>query len=691
MAFMTISVLLVEDDPSHAELIRRAFASHDTSFRLNVASTLRDARTLMREEPPDLAIVDLFLPDGKGMDLLSEARPEKSFPIVIMTSYGDEKAAVEAIKTGALHYVVKSTETLSTMPQIAEGALREWGHMMERRKAEIALQASERRYRTLYDDHPSMFFTIDLLGKIVSANRFAAGRLGFSVADLVGRPYSTFCTDDSEAIVRRHLRDCFREPDRLHRWECCQESRQGVRIWVRTTARTVRDDHDQLVVLMVCEDITEAHRLSEKLSYQASHDPLTSLFNRREFEGRLETALREAREDHSEHALCYLDLDQFKVINDTCGHMAGDMLLRQLGGLLAARVRKGDTLARLGGDEFGILIKHCMPKDALHVADSFRQLITEFRFIWEDKTFQLGVSIGLVPIDETSDNIANVLAAADRACYAAKDRGRNRIHIYHKGDAVLEKQRGEMRWVARIHKALQDQRFRLAYQPIVPIRNGTKAPGLHYEVLIRMIDENQNLVGPDAFLPAAERYNLISKIDRWVVESTFSWLARHPKHLDNLGMCSINLSGQSLGDAKFLEHVTYVLGETGIPAAKICFEVTETSAIANLAGANEFIRTLKAMGCRFALDDFGCGLSSFAYLKNLPVDYLKIDGMFVKDIVDDPIDMAVVSSINEIGHVMGKETIAEFVEDDKILEKLREMGIDYAQGYGIGRPQLFTE
>ena len=487
------------------------------------------------------------------------------------------------------------------------------------------------------------------------------------------------------------LGDCAEDPGSLHRWEACQERRDGSQLWVRTTARTVKDDQGRAVVLMVCEDITAAHRLSEKLSYQASHDPLTSLFNRREFERRLERALQEARIDQVEHALCYLDLDQFKVINDTCGHIAGDALLRQLGGVLQARLRKADTLARLGGDEFGVLIKYCAPEDAVKVAESLRRLITEFRFIWEDKSFNIGVSIGLVPIDEHSESITSALAAADSACYAAKDQGRNRIHLYHEKDADLARRRGEMQWVSRIHKALEEDRFRLSYQPIVPVGNGNgNGAGEHYEILIRMVDEDDRMVSPGAFLPAAERYNLISQLDHWVLETAFAWLVDHPQHLENLHMCSINLSGHSLGDQEFLEFATRQLEETGIPPEKICFEITETMAIVNLSKATQFMQALKGLGCRFALDDFGSGLSSFAYLKNLPVDFLKIDGVFVKDIVDDPIDMAVVSSINEIGHVMGKQTIAEFVEDEAILAKLREIGIDYAQGYGIGRPQPFT-
>ncbi len=685
-----MNILLVEDDESHAELIRRAFQSQAESVALTIAATLREAQEAVAETTPDLALADLVLPDGKGVELLTAKGETGRFPIVIMTSHGDEEAAVDAMKAGALHYVVKSDKTLANMPQIAEGALREWRHLLERERAEAALHSSERRYRTLYDDTPSMFFTVGVDGGVVSVNRFAAEQLGYSVDELIGRPYAALCVKDENDDVASHLEKCFASSDGLHRWEICKRRKDDSRIWVRTTARTVQDEKEP-VALLVCEDITEAHQLSRKLSYQASHDPLTSLPNRREFEYRLERAFQEARAERTEHALCYLDLDQFKVINDTCGHIAGDMLLRQLGGLLLSRIRKRDTLARLGGDEFGVLIKYCAPADALRVAESLRKVITEFRFVWEDKSFNVGVSIGLVPIDETCENITGVLAAADSACYAAKDQGRNRIHIYHEQDADLAKRYGEMQWVSRIHKALEEDLFRLSYQPIVPVDAAVNGHRKHYEVLIRMIADDESLIGPGAFLPAAERYNIIDKVDHWVVAKALAWLTRHPRHLENLHLCSINLSGHSLGSSEFLDFAVRQLDENEIPAEKICFEITETAAISNLASATRFIQTLKELGCQFALDDFGSGLSSFAYLKSLPVDFVKIDGIFIKDIVTNPIDLAVVTSINEIGHVMGKQTIAEFVEDEAILEKLREIGVDYAQGYGIGRPQSFAE
>jgi diguanylate cyclase (GGDEF)-like protein len=427
----------------------------------------------------------------------------------------------------------------------------------------------------------------------------------------------------------------------------------------------------------------------EQLTFHASHDALTGLVNRREFERRAARLLSTVnQEDNDEHALCFMDLDQFKVVNDSCGHTAGDEMLRQLTMALQNVVRKRDTLARLGGDEFGVLMEHCSLDDAHRVATSIQKTIQDYQFLWEGRSFKVGVSIGLVPITEATVTLTQLLKDADAACYMAKELGRNRIHIYHHEDENLAKRSGEMQWVARLNQALEEDRFCLYAQTIVPLDG---SPDTHYELLLRMIDKKGKTIPPGAFLPAAERYNLIAKLDHWVIKNAFALLADNPHFLKQINFCSINLSGQSLTDPDILDFVISQLDESGVRGEKICFEITETAAISNLSMAMKFISTLKRLGCRFALDDFGSGLSSFAYLKNLSVDYLKIDGMFVKDIVDDPIDRAMVKSINEIGQVMGMQTIAEFVENDVIKGMLKEIGVNYAQGYGIGKPRLFHD
>jgi diguanylate cyclase (GGDEF)-like protein len=427
------------------------------------------------------------------------------------------------------------------------------------------------------------------------------------------------------------------------------------------------------------------------LSFQATRDPVTALVNRREFERRLNVVLNLTKTERSQHALMYLDLDQFKVVNDTCGHTAGDEYLRQLGGTLQAQLRKHDTLARLGGDEFGILLEHCPEPQAIRIAEELLETIQNFRFNWEGRTFALGASIGIVFIDELSGGLSRVLSVADAACYAAKDAGRSRIHVYREDDSTLVRRHGEMQWVSRITEAVQQDRFHLFYQLIVPVGMEETGEGLHFELLLRMEERDGKIITPGSFLHAAERYNLMPTLDRWVTQAAFSWLASQKEQLDRLEVCSINLSGYSLGNPEFMQFVLKKFDEGEVSPEKICFEVTETAAIANLVKTKRFMSILKDRGCRFSLDDFGSGMSSFAYLKNLPVDYLKIDGVFVKDIVDDPVDFALVKAFNDVGHVLGKRTVAEFVEKEAILVKLREIGVDYAQGYGIAKPRPLRE
>ncbi|MDO9104490.1 MAG: EAL domain-containing protein [Methylovulum sp.] len=471
----------------------------------------------------------------------------------------------------------------------------------------------------------------------------------------------------------------------MNKQELRQVCQNGRIIWVRATARFAERGNERYSLLLVCEDVTEAHNLTEQIAYQASHDALTGLANRAEFDKAVTQALSQAHVDNSEHALCYLDLDQFKVVNDTCGHIAGDELLRQLGDVLKKQLRRHDFIARLGGDEFGVLMYDCLLNEAQLACEQIRDVIRDFHFAWEDRSFTIGVSIGVSSINNTSSNAVNLLKEADAACYAAKDKGRNRVHVYRPDDKELAMRHGEMQWVTKIQHGLEHDRFCLYGQPIVPI-NDQLDEGLHFEVLVRYRDENGGIIPPGAFLPAAERYNLASAMDRWVIRHLFEWIAQKPGFLNQLSLCSINLSGLSLTDETMLAFIFEQFNIWGIPTHKICFEITETAAITNLSHATTFIHCLREKHCLFSLDDFGSGLSSFAYLKNLPVDFLKIDGLFVKDILDDKVDLAMVKSINEVGHIMGKKTIAEFVENQQIFELLAELGVDYAQGYGISQP-----
>ena len=425
---------------------------------------------------------------------------------------------------------------------------------------------------------------------------------------------------------------------------------------------------------------------NRQLAYQATHDSLTGLINRREFEIRVERAINHARAQAAAHALLYLDLDQFKVVNDTCGHAAGDELLQQLAQILLSTVRHRDTLSRLGGDEFGMLLENCPLDKAIEIANNLLKAIEGFQFSWSDSTFTLGISIGVVPIDRSTMDIASAMSAADSACYIAKESGRNQVQIAHMGDRRLQERHGEMQWVARLTAALEKNQFALYYQPVIPC--ATRTHGVkHMEILLRLIDHDGSIIAPGTFLPAAEKYNLISNIDRWVIEHSFVWLAEKSGH-DNQGITlSVNLSGQTVGNPDMLKFIMGKMEETGVPAAHVIFEITETAAIANITAVTSFMLTLRGCGFRFSLDDFGSGLSSFTYLKKLPVDFLKIDGVFVRDILSDPVDYAMVKSISDLGHLLGKQTIAKFVETHELADELRKMGIDYIQGHAFARPQ----
>ncbi len=429
---------------------------------------------------------------------------------------------------------------------------------------------------------------------------------------------------------------------------------------------------------------------NDRLSYQALHDDLTGLCNRREFERRLATAIASCAEGQTGHAVCYFDLDQFKVVNDVCGHAGGDELLRQLARVLQRTVRRMDTLARLGGDEFAVLVECCSVEQAQHAARAVRTALEGFTFVWDGKQLKVGASIGLVPIDEATLTVSAVLAAADAACFTAKEQGRDRIHVYHPSDEEIARRHTEMAWVERINRAIAEDRLSLVYQEIAPAVPA-HTTGRHFELLVRLRDVDGRIISPGVFLPAAERFHIASRIDRWVLQQALTWLRGLGADARRIELCSINLSGQSLTNSEFLDFTLAELAVPGTRPETLCFEITETTAIANLAAAQRFIGEVKARGCRVALDDFGSGLSSFGYLRSLAVDFLKIDGIFVKDLLTDPINLAMVRSINDIGQVLGKRTVAEFVEDDATRRKLAELGVDYVQGYGIARPRPLDE
>ncbi len=582
---------------------------------------------------------------------------------------------------------IRVLESRRQLMQVKNSSVRELvvhaRDVTDRYLAEKGWRESEQRMRDFAETAADWFWEQDKHFRFTAFSGAAAEYFPDGMDLLIGKTreecaaeadLSTQQWQDLKATLNNHL------PFANFEYEL--KSDEGKTVIVRVSGKPVfNEDGEFSGYRGTAIDISESHRLSQQLSYQATHDPLTGLINRREFEMRLNRVINDAQAQQSEHALCYIDLDQFKVVNDTCGHDAGDELLRQISSLLEDKVRKRDTISRLGGDEFGLLLERCSLRQANRVAETVCKTINDYRFVWAGRSFKLGASVGVIPINQLSGNISEVMRAADAACYTAKDAGRNRIHVHEPGGIEVADRHAAMQRIVEINRAFDEERLVLHQQSIVSLHDDDPHQGSFCEVLVRMLDDKGELMMPDSFMPVAERYNLSVPLDTWVINACLVWMQGHQRQ-----HCSINLSGASIADETFLRHVLATLEKSGIEPSRICFEITETAAIANLKLATRFINQLRELGCRFALDDFGSGLSSFAYLKTLPVDFLKIDGFFVRDIIDDPINLEMVKSINDIGHVMGKQTIAEFVENDEIKAALKAIGVDYGQGYGISRP-----
>jgi diguanylate cyclase (GGDEF)-like protein/PAS domain S-box-containing protein len=563
----------------------------------------------------------------------------------------------------------------------------------ERKRAEIAVLEEKDKAQVTLKSIGDAVITTDAEKRIEYLNPVAEDLTGWDSHEAQGRPLSeifAILNESSRDVVEDPVSRCLREGRVIAVTDhTVLVNRRGQEIAIQDSAAPIRDRNGQVIgAVMVFHDVSKERRLRRALAYQASHDALTGLINRREFENRLNEALLTARSATADitHVLLYLDLDQFKVVNDTCGHQAGDRLLKQVTGLLQTRIRTSDMIARLGGDEFGVLLQNCATDRGARIAESLRQAIRDFRFVWQDGVVNIGVSIGIVEINRDSESITSILSAADVACYSAKDSGRNRIHMYQQGVAPVRHR--EMQWVSRLMRAVEENRLELYYQPIVPIGTNTD-PRRHYELLLRMRGEHGELVLPAEFIPAAERYNLMPAIDRWVVQHALGALAHYRVDGDarDAYTVSINLSGNSLNDERFLDFLINELQTHDLSPSAVCFEITETAAIANLANVVHFMRELKLRGCLFSLDDFGSGLSSFMYLKNLPVDYLKIDGQFIQNMTSDHVDRSMVEAIRQIGHAMGIKTIAERVETAEALLCLASIGVDYAQGHYVAYPE----
>lgn len=559
----------------------------------------------------------------------------------------------------------------------------------ERALTEQMLVESEQRFKSFAEASADFFWEMDEQLRFTYFSEEVEAALGFSVTNLLG----TSSRDLAKISQTEEHRDSWRaQLDRLlhhkafsdfeFKWIHPDESIHVIRYSGVPVFNSLGEFGGYRGT---GRDITSLHRVVEAAEYHASHDSLTGLVNRRKFDEESKRALHSARDEGDIHALCFLDLDNFKIVNDSCGHHAGDELLRQLSALFQSMVRKSDVLARIGGDEFAILLYNCGVSEALRLTNQLRSEVENFQFLWEDNRFTVGVSIGVVLVDQRWDNTNSLFRAADAACYLAKDRGRNRVVVYRDSETQTEARQSEAQWVDQINEAIADDRLKISYQRIEPIRKDGK---LYFETLMRLITSKGSVVEPKAFLPAAERYGLATKLDEKVVDITLNWLKSNPKIIDSLGMCSINLMGQSFADESFTESLIHKIQRSGIPGNRLCFELTETATIANLSSATRFMQDVGQLGCQFSLDKFGSGLSSFAYVKNLPIQYLKIDGLFVKDVLHDPTDHAMVKAITEIGQTLGKKTIATHIENKDVLQAVVGLGIDFAQGYFIGQPKI---
>ncbi len=707
----TASVLIVDDNEQNLDLLSDYINRNGNGYTVSTVNNGRQALELIETQSYDLVLLDLMMPEVSGYDVLKAVRQHHTLlelPIIVVTVDRERESVVAAIKLGANDYVNKpfnfdilnariQTQIELKQKDQAYKTIKENLEQLVEQKTEQLNQSNEeldrdrRHFDHLLSAGPTITYatnnTVDHTCNYVSKNLREI--MGYKPEKVINNPdfwYTHIHPEDKKAVIDK-VKKNLKQGGGTVEYRFLHFNGEYMRI--SDTHRAVMENNMPVEIIGSWTDVTKHHMLKKEIAYKGTHDELTGLINRKAFENELEQIINSDEINTVQYVVCYMDIDQFKVINDRCGHVAGDELLKQLSKILKDNLSRRDILAYMGGDEFCILLQHCTLNQANRILELLQQLIHEFRFFWQEKKHTVTFSMGLVPVDKYFESASNILSIADTACHSAKEAGRDRITIYTATDKSLGKKREEMSWVERINTALEEDRFILYYQPIVAIKNGSLDK--HYELLIRMKDEKENIIPPGTFLPAAENYNLSSKIDRWVVQTTLSWLEAYADTLEQGLSWGINLSGQSLGDETLLRFIIEEFHHKQIRPDTVYFEVTETAAIANLDNAIHFINSMQKKGCRFALDDFGSGLSSFAYLKNLPVDLLKIDGVFVKEIAINNIDYAMVKAINDVAQAMGKKTIAEFVENNEIIEKLKTIGVDYAQGYGIDKPKPLAD
>jgi diguanylate cyclase (GGDEF)-like protein/PAS domain S-box-containing protein len=700
-----VSILVVDDD----DLTRRILceALQVGGYEPTAAVDGRQALELNSKGFYELVLLDLKMPGMSGIEVLKTLRRQYSgdeLPVIVISAMEESQGISSALKWGANDYIekpVQSSVLAARIDKLLDSKIKTKAYrdlkenlesLVEQRTEELnlsnlALHRDREQYEYLLSHSPAITYisSADFTCRFISNN--IGSILGYPASAVLGKDFweaSIHPEDQNDRLLgmNRNLKlngggDA--EYRFLHR--------DGTYRWIQDRYRVVtkNDRVEEIVGSMI--DITESKTLEAEAAYKASYDELTGLINRSTFENQVGDI--SDGKDNTKHVLCFLDVDEIKIINNVHGHVGVEELLRQLGKKLVDTLSKRDTVGYLGLDKFGMLLRGCSLEQSAKVLERITDALKEYRFKWDGKSHVITMSIGVIEIDRRLVDAREAINAANWACDIAKEAGGDRIQVYTENTELVKDRRQEMQWVEKVNRALEEDRFLLFYQPIVPIDKNNKEK--HFELLIRMKDEAGKIVPPGFFLPAVERYRLSSKIDRWVIRTTFSWLDVYREYLEMDYRWGINLSGQSLDDMDLLQFVFDQLESNQIPPEKIYFEITETAAIANLVNATNFIAALRTKGCQFALDDFGSGLSSFSYLKNLAVDYLKIDGIFVKDMATDEIDVAMVKAISNVGQAMGMRTIAEFVENAEILEILGQIGVDYAQGYGICKPQPLHE
>ena len=676
------NILIVEDEKIIALDLQRRLERFGYSV-VGMASDGLEAINIARERTPDIILMDIMLAGSMdGIEAAKQIRAQLGIPVIFLTAYTDEKTLERAKEVEPFGYILKpfKERELYTTIDIA----------LYKNSMDKKLRKQERLFSAILHSINDGIIATDMEMSIAFMNKVAEEITGWSEAHAKGRHAAGVLSLVDQRSQRELLAGIPPTIDSKPFFfsEAIVNNVQGKKLLVDGSITRIHEKENEADgFLITLRDITEIKRMSETIDYQASHDSLTGLSNRDEFSFMLGELLSSLKTSNSQHALLVIDIDRFKAINDTCGTLAGDELLRQIAAHVQANISRKDISARIGGDEFAIILRDCEPEDSINVARRLREAVEMRKFAWQNSVFPVTLSIGVVSLSQESEDTHAILAAADDACHLSKEEGGNRVNVFHAQDSKFQKRRGDMEWISKINKAAEENRFILYQQAIAPL---SESSGLQHkaEILLRLVNEDGSIACPGDFIPAAERYNLMPLIDRWVIKHSMA----DYKTLRDRGspiasnLISINLSGPSLLDESLVEFILYELRSNVLESSSFCFEITETAAIQNYAAATRFMKALKDDGFTFALDDFGSGFSSFSYLKNLPVDYLKIDGSFVQTIDESLVSYTMVESINSIGHVMGMKTIGEFVKNPEIMRKLTELGVDYGQGYHIAEP-----